>query len=1068
MRGFILFVAITSCALVDITANRNVKCSTTATELNVTWKNMIKGTFKNDTRGYKVVVRRNKERVEVKNLNSSSHHYFLNRLVPFSSYKVTVRAGRRVGYVVCRTKEGVPTRVQNLTVSAQSESSLLVEWSPPAQINGRLLGYNLTVIKQGSILRVIPVKYSVRYLLTNLTSNTMYKIQVFSYTAEGRSPSAHVTGIGARTKAARAIEFPQSHSGNTLEVTWTTFNNLEEEETCDVEHCTGSQCRNFKGNSSLVVNNLSQYTTHLVKVRGRKVSAGPWKVTVRLTPPVCSGEELCQLEVLKNIQWTTTFKGERITRPCPRGFGGKATRTCSKEKAVWDKPDLSKCVSERFTRHLDEVMKAETINSTTAVSLAEKLKKITDPASPVVQFSGNLFAAVTILTTLGNKTAKNPPMNEEESKQFMKTVIHVADNLLDGGLIDVWLESPQESRVTKATDLMVSIEKIALMTAAVSNSTKTISIDTTNVVLKFRSVQRHALAEEAVSFSAGKKGLESGIYLPASVVQKRQAESFHVAFVYMKNVGRLLGNSLPRSFNLNSSTNNETHIVERGIPNAHASPNLISLSTNDNETDNFTEPVKIIVQIFKNNSLKPWCVFWKGDAGVWSSEGCLVHSSNYTHTVCHCNHLTSFSVLMQFTEDSHAIKASDKEALSLITYVGISISLVALVIAFVTFCSLGFLNSNRNFAHINLALSLILAELLFVLGIDKTQNQTACFVIAVCLHYLFLVSFAWMATEGVILYLMLVKVFPTASKGPKRRLLFICSWGIPTIPVATAILVHKEGYTTETHCWLSIADGMIWSFVGPVLMVCLVNIYFLGRTFKVMADRTSNQPARNPPGFRYWIKACAVLTCLLGTTWLLGMFFVDKETVVMAYLFNIFNVLQGLLIFIFHCLADERIRAEYKRVLCCHGSRRDHLRNLRNESGGKMTPTKHSQTTLSSRLADKKIQLKGKIIGSCEDETAVVTHDSGFQIAFGEDDSIQNTDSYVEIPSASAKIKQVEDEAEITSAWDTSEFEDYGNNDDSNSVDMFFEDISSSLMCIPADKTSMFSKQESLISSSDC
>ena len=58
----------------------SVKCSTTATELNVTWKNMIKGTFKNDTRGYQVEVRRNKERVEVKNLNSSSHHYFLNRL----------------------------------------------------------------------------------------------------------------------------------------------------------------------------------------------------------------------------------------------------------------------------------------------------------------------------------------------------------------------------------------------------------------------------------------------------------------------------------------------------------------------------------------------------------------------------------------------------------------------------------------------------------------------------------------------------------------------------------------------------------------------------------------------------------------------------------------------------------------------------------------------------------------------------------------------------------------------------------------------------------------------------
>lgn len=72
------------------------------------------------------------------------------------------------------------------------------------------------------------------------------------------------------------------------------------------------------------------------------------------------------------------------------------------------------------------------------------------------------------------------------------------------------------------------------------------------------------------------------------------------------------------------------------------------------------------------------------------------------------------------------------------------------------------------------------------------------------------------------------------------------------------------------------------------------------------------------------------------------------------------------------------------------------------------------------------------------------------------------------MPFASAKIKQVEDDAEITSPWDTSDFEDCGNNDDNNSVDVFFEDISSSLIYIPKDRTSMFSKQESLISSSDC
>ena len=70
-------------------------------------------------------------------------------------------------------------------------------------------------------------------------------------------------------------------------------------------------------------------------------------------------------------------------------------------------------------------MKAETIDSTAAVSLVKELKNITDPASPVVQFSGNLFAAVAILTRLGNKTAKNPPMNEEESKQFMEVSLKI-------------------------------------------------------------------------------------------------------------------------------------------------------------------------------------------------------------------------------------------------------------------------------------------------------------------------------------------------------------------------------------------------------------------------------------------------------------------------------------------------------------------------------------------------------------------------------------------------------------------------------------------------------------------
>ena len=46
------------------------------------------------------------------------------------------------------------------------------------------------------------------------------------------------------------------------------------------------------------------------------------------------------------------------------------------------------------------------------------------------------------------------------------------------------------------------------------------------------------------------------------------------------------------------------------------------------------------------------------------------------------------------------------------------------------------------------------------------------------LHYFFLVSFAWMALEGVMLYLMLVKVFHTKTAPTRSKKIFFClGWG---------------------------------------------------------------------------------------------------------------------------------------------------------------------------------------------------------------------------------------------------------------------------------------------------
>lgn len=65
--------------------------------------------------------------------------------------------------------------------------------------------------------------------------------------------------------------------------------------------------------------------------------------------------------------------------------------------------------------------------------------------------------------------------------------------------------------------------------------------------------------------------------------------------------------------------------------------------------------------------------------------------------------------------------------LSVISWVGIVISLVCLGICISTFCFLRGLQTDRNTIHKNLCVSLFLAELLFLTGIDKTQYQVRVF-----------------------------------------------------------------------------------------------------------------------------------------------------------------------------------------------------------------------------------------------------------------------------------------------------------------------------------------------------
>lgn len=68
---------------------------------------------------------------------------------------------------------------------------------------------------------------------------------------------------------------------------------------------------------------------------------------------------------------------------------------------------------------------------------------------------------------------------------------------------------------------------------------------------------------------------------------------------------------------------------------------------------------------------------------------------------------------------------------------------------------------------------------------------------------------------------------------------------------------------------------------------------------------------------RTWLRGAFILVFLLGLTWTFGLLYLNKESVTMAYIFTTLNSLQGLFIFVFHCIQNEKVSFAEFLWRCC-------------------------------------------------------------------------------------------------------------------------------------------------------
>ncbi|KAB7506979.1 Adhesion G protein-coupled receptor L3, partial [Armadillidium nasatum] len=638
----------------------------------------------------------------------------------------------------------------------------------------------------------------------------------------------------------------------------------------------------------------------------------------------------------RGLFWNWTRSGEVAVQSCPGGASGWATRPCAPRGWV-SPPDLGDCRSVWLSSLLTRT-KSEAESKDGALAVAEDLTKVTRDRK---LYGGDITATARLVSELTRRMGEDLSSFPDGAQREALVTELVEETLKTVSNLVVWQRpawgdlGPSEHNSAESKKPLSSSLIIFIMKKRFLLPHPIYVLETRNVGrVTFPTQEDPWPSQESPSpfyqsslYSEDGDGFtlsSSEVPSPTSDTQTHQdfitlppeallenSENGLVKMVFFSYKG--LENLLQPQKNY--------RYIEGGIRSLNRTrvlnSRVISASLGAGRHIELSEPVFITFTMIRTENVSnAACVFWDFTTNSWSEEGCSVILYNITHATCRCDHLTNFAVLM----DVHAspISPQHQVALSVITYVGCVISIVGLLLATIVFHAFKGLKSDRTTIHKNLCICLLVGEAIFIGGITRTDQPIVCSVVAGLLHYFFLAAFAWMLLEGFQLYITLIEVFEAEKS--RVRWYYVTAYGFPAVVVAVSAFIDPNSYGTDTVCWLRTDNYFIFAFVGPVLLVLVANSIFLALSLVLMCRHAQNsavlknKETSKLESLRSWIRGAVILMFLLGLTWTFGLLYLDQATVAMAYVFTVLNSLQGLFIFVFHCLQNDKVKTETNRL----------------------------------------------------------------------------------------------------------------------------------------------------------
>lgn len=376
---------------------------------------------------------------------------------------------------------------------------------------------------------------------------------------------------------------------------------------------------------------------------------------------------MCKPTIARNLSWNWTSAGDVSVQPCPGGATGLARWRCQlflpENRAMRhpETPDLSECKSVWLNSLESRINEQDPL-----LIIAADLCQVTENK---MLFGGDILTTVKILHEMAHKMSNNVQtvsdhrQREKMVSELLQNAVQVSSNVLDVSQQASWKDLSYKEQMRVASSLLIGLEENSFLLAETMTRENVVTHCMKNILLSVQVLEvKNVGNEHFPTYSATETcplKVNNWLQLDKSSLLENSDNGLvrlvYTAFDTLEQVLKAQPNT-PEEKKINSK--------------------VLSASLGKGRHIQLAQPVELCLQHLQTENVSnPTCVFWDYSEKEWSQEGCFLVSTNETHTICRCAHLTNFAIMV----DVRPTTFSD-QSMSLASLILLFVALLILVV----------------------------------------------------------------------------------------------------------------------------------------------------------------------------------------------------------------------------------------------------------------------------------------------------------------------------------------------------------------------------------------------------